>query len=81
MNNYSRNKLHDPHDFEEEVKTKYDAVKVVVQKFPNGTGPMIGLLGIERSGHPITFLKRAQDQNLNIKTKQGTSLNKLLLKS
>ena len=46
MNNYSNNKLHDPHGFKEEVKIKYDAIKAVVKKFPNGTGTMMELLGV-----------------------------------
>ena len=45
MNNYSNNKPHDPHDFKEEVKIKFDAVKAVAGMFPNGTGAMIELLG------------------------------------
>ena len=45
MNNYSNNKPHDPHGLKEEVKIKYNAVKAVVGKFPNGTGIMIELLG------------------------------------
>ena len=45
MNNYSNNKPHDPHGFRGEVKIKYDAVKVVVERFSNGTGAVIKLLG------------------------------------
>ena len=45
MNNYSNNKPHDPHGFKEEVKIKYDVVKVIAG---NGTAAMIELLGIDR---------------------------------
>ena len=45
MNNYSNNKPNNPHGFKEEVNVKYDAVKAVVEKFPNGIGAMIELLG------------------------------------
>ena len=41
MNNYSNKKLHDPHGFKEEIKIKYDAVKVVIEKFPNWTDSMM----------------------------------------
>ena len=29
------NKLHDPHDFKEEVKIKYNAIKAIYRKFPD----------------------------------------------
>ena len=45
MNNYSNNKAHDPHGSKEEVKIKYDAVKAITGKFPNGTAAMMALLG------------------------------------
>ena len=44
MNNYNNNKPHDPHGFKEEVKTKYDAVKVIAGRFPNETATMMALL-------------------------------------
>ena len=44
MNNYSNNRPHDPHSFKEQVKIKYDAIKAVIEKFPNGTGAMMELL-------------------------------------
>ena len=44
MNNYSNNKLHDSHGFKKEVKIKYNALKVIASKFPNGTAAMIALL-------------------------------------
>ena len=47
MNSYSNNKPHDPQGFKEEVNIKYNAVKAVVRKFPNGTGVMIELLRAE----------------------------------
>ena len=48
MNNYSNNKLHDSHGYKEEVKIKYDAVKAVVGRFPNGTAAIMELLGAKR---------------------------------
>ena len=45
MNNYSNNKPNDPHGLKEEVKIKYDAVKVIAGMFPNPTAAMIALFG------------------------------------
>ena len=44
MNNYSNNKLHDPHGFKEKVKIKYNTVKAIAGRFPNGTATMMTLL-------------------------------------
>ena len=44
LNNYSNNKPYDPHSFKEEVKIKYNAVKVITGKFSNGTAAMMVLL-------------------------------------
>ena len=44
MINYSNNKPYDPHGFKEEVKIKYDAVKAIAGKFPNGIVAMIKVL-------------------------------------
>ena len=44
LNNFSNNKPHDPHGFEEEIKIKSDIVKAVVEKFQNRTGEMMKLL-------------------------------------
>ena len=44
MNNYSNNKLHDPHGFKEEVKIKYNAVKLVGERSSNGTAVMMALI-------------------------------------
>ena len=44
MNNYSNKKPHEPHGFKEEVKIKYNAVKTVNGRFPNGTGVMMEFL-------------------------------------
>ena len=44
LNNFSNNKPHDPCDFKEEVKIKYDSVKTITRKFPNGTAIMMTLL-------------------------------------
>ena len=45
MNNFSNNKPHDPHGFKVEIKIKSDAIKAVVENFPNKTGAMMELLG------------------------------------
>ena len=44
LKNFSNNKPHDPHGFKEEIKIKFNDVKAVVEKFPNGTGAMLELL-------------------------------------
>ena len=44
MDNYSNNKPYYPYDFKKEVKIKHDAIKVVVENFPNGIGAMMELL-------------------------------------
>ena len=44
MNNNSNNKPHDLHGFKEKVKIKYDTVKAITRKFPNGTAAMMTLL-------------------------------------
>ena len=44
INNYSNNKLHGPHGFKEEIKIKYDAVKAISGRLPNGTAVIIALL-------------------------------------
>ena len=46
-NNYSNNKPYDPHGFKEEVKIKYNAVKAVAGRFPNGIAAMMTLLETE----------------------------------
>ena len=43
LNNNSNNKPNDPHGFKEEVKIKYNAVKEITRKFPNGTAAMMTL--------------------------------------
>ena len=45
INNYSNNKPHSPHGFKEEIKIKYNAIKAVDRRFPNGTSAMMELLG------------------------------------
>ena len=47
INNYSNNKPHDSHGFKEEVKIKYDTVKAVAGKFPNGIAAMMALIKAE----------------------------------
>ena len=47
VENFSNNKPYDPHGFKEEIKIKFNAVKAVVEKFPNGTGAMMELLKAE----------------------------------
>ena len=44
MNNYSNKQPHTPHDFKEKDKIKYNVVKAVAGRFPNGTGAMMELL-------------------------------------
>ena len=46
MNNFSNNKLYAPHDYKEEVKIKYDFVRAIAGKFPNGTAAMMLLLAV-----------------------------------
>ena len=47
LNHYSNNEPYDPKGFKEEIKIKFDVVKAVVKKFPNGTGAMMELLKAE----------------------------------
>ena len=47
LNNFSNAKPNNPHGFKEELKIKYDDVLAVVEKFLNGTGPMLELLKAE----------------------------------
>ena len=54
MNNYSNNKLHDPHGFKEVIKTKFYVVKAVVEKFPNKTEAMMKILGRKRPARDWT---------------------------
>ena len=51
LNNFSNIKPNDPYGFKEEIKINYNAVLVVIEKFPNGTGVMMKLLKAE----PISF--------------------------
>ena len=44
LNNFSNNKTHDSNGFKEKIKIKFNAVKAVVEKFPNGTEAMTKLL-------------------------------------
>ena len=52
--NYSNNKLHDPYGFKGEIKIKYDAVKAVAGKFPNGTAVIMALFKAETI--PLTWV-------------------------
>ena len=47
LNNFSNSKPHDTHGFKEEVKIKYNFLKVIARKFPNGTAAMMILLAAE----------------------------------
>ena len=47
MNNFSNNKPYDPHGCKDEVQIKYNSVKVIAGKFPNGTAVMMALLTAE----------------------------------
>ena len=44
MNTYINNEVHDPNDFKEQVKIKYQVTKAIVGRFPNGTPTLIHLL-------------------------------------
>ena len=44
LDNFSNNKPHDLHGLKEEIKIKYDSVKVVAGKSQNGTATMMTLL-------------------------------------
>ena len=43
LKNYSNNKPHDPYGFNKNVKIKYNAVKAITEKFPNGITMMMAL--------------------------------------
>ena len=47
INNYSNNKPHDPNGFKEEVKIKYDVIKVVARSILNGIAVMMSLFEAE----------------------------------
>ena len=47
LNNFSNSKPYDTRGFIEEVKIKYNSVKAIAGKFPNGTAVMILLLAAE----------------------------------
>ena len=53
LKNFSNTKPNDPHGFKEELKIRYNAILVVVVKFPNGTGAMMELLKAEPT--PLTW--------------------------
>ena len=79
MNNYSNNKPHDPNGFKEKVKIKYNAVEVVVGRFPNKTATMMKLLGA--AGPAIDWTGYCQlppDEQLTWKEKDD-DLNKVIL--
>ena len=54
MNNYSNNKLHDPHDFIEEVNIKYNGVKAVAGWFPYGIA--IIMASLEAEAVPLNWV-------------------------
>ena len=54
INNYSNKKTHDSHGFKEEVKIKYNTVKAIAGKFPDGTAAMMTLLEVETI--PLTWV-------------------------
>ena len=47
LNNFSNNKPHDPHGYKEEAKIKYNSVKAIAGKCPNGIATMMALLVAE----------------------------------
>ena len=44
LNTYTNNEPQDPHGYKEQVKFKYEATKVIVGKFPNGTATLMEIL-------------------------------------
>ena len=44
INNYTNNEPYDTHGFKEQVKIKFEATKVIVGRFPNGTTALTELL-------------------------------------
>ena len=44
LNTYTNNDSNDPHGFKEQVKIKFEATKVIVGRFPNGTPALTHLL-------------------------------------
>mmetsp|Transcript_50842 Transcript_50842/g.56774 ORF Transcript_50842/g.56774 Transcript_50842/m.56774 type:complete len:146 (+) Transcript_50842:133-570(+) len=47
MNNFSNNKLYDPHGYKEEVKIKYDSIRAIAGKFLGGTAATMALIAAE----------------------------------
>ena len=47
LNNFSNSKPHDTHGFKEEVKIKFDSVKAIFGRFPNGTVTTMISLAVE----------------------------------
>ena len=44
LNTYTNNEVNDPNGYKEQVKIKYEATKVIVGRFPNGTATLMHLL-------------------------------------
>ena len=47
LNNFSNSKPHDTHGFKKELKIKFDSIKAIAGRFPNGTAVMMILLVVE----------------------------------
>ena len=47
LNNFSNSKLYDTHGFKEAVKIKFDSIKTIAGRLPNGTATMMILLAAE----------------------------------
>ena len=79
MNNYSNNKPHDPHGFKEEVKIKYNTVKAVARRFPNGTAAMMEFLKAERPALDWVSYCVVPPADQLVWEERGNNLNKAML--
>ena len=79
LNNYSNNKPHNPHGFKEEVKIKFDFVKAIHGKFPNGTAAMTTLLaGVSPPLDWGGYWRLTPDKQL-VWEERGDELNKSMI--
>ena len=56
LKNFSNSKLHDTHGFKEEAKIKFNSVKTIAGRFPNGTSAMMILLAAETNRPRNTYV-------------------------
>ena len=79
LNNFSNNKWYNPHVYKEEVKIKYDSVKAIAGKFPNGIAQNMTLLTM--TPPPLdwaTYCALTPTEQLTWK-ERGDELNKAML--